>query len=73
MLWYGIRIHKNHFNLLKKQKNNNLNKLSDGDLYFLYKPEAPEMFGTEILYSDMVKLKYAMKTMKHKNLSRGLD
>lgn len=36
-----------------KQKNN-LNKLSDGDIYFLYKAEAPEIFGTATLYPDTV-------------------
>lgn len=54
MLWYGIRIQKNHFHLKNKTKKNNLNKLSDGDIYFLYKAEAPEIFGTATLYPDMV-------------------
>lgn len=54
MLWYGVRIHTNHCNLFFFLKPTTLNKLSDGDIYFLYKAEALEMFGTEILYSDMV-------------------
>lgn len=46
-----------------------LNKLSDGDIYFLYKAEAPEMFGTEILYSET---EICYENNEPKNVSRGL-